>query len=87
MPLTIPDATLKAAGLTERDALIEFACLLFDAQKLTMFWAAKIAGMDRDEFEAELRKRGLPVYRYTEEHFRQDLEAIRKLESLESKQR
>lgn len=79
MPLTIPDEVLAQAGLTERDACIEFACRLFDAGKLPLWPAARLAGLSRAEFEAELRTRGLPVYRITEAHYRQDLEALRKL--------
>lgn len=81
MPLMISDEALQEAGLNERDALIEFACRLFDADKLSVHRAAKLAGMDRYSFEAELVKRNIPIYRYTQEHLRQDLETIRKLES------
>ena len=87
MPLIISDDTLKAAGLTEREALLEFACAMFDAQKLSKFAASRLVGMSRDQFDDELRKRGLPVYRYTEEHFRQDMDALEKLRSLEPKSR
>ena len=81
MPLTIPDEILEKAKLTEREALIEFACSLFDAERLSVHEAARMAGMERYPFEAELAKRNIPIYRYTEEHLRQDLEALRKLES------
>jgi predicted HTH domain antitoxin len=81
MPLTIPDEALRAAGLTEQEALIEFACRLFDAQRLNVHQAARLVGLDRYRFEAELARRGIPIYRYTEEHLRQDLEAIKRQES------
>jgi predicted HTH domain antitoxin len=81
MPLTISDETLKKAGLTEREALIEFACRLFDAGRLSVHEAARLVGVERYSFEAELAKRKIPIYRYSEEHLRQDLEALRKLES------
>src|SRR5438045_808370 len=81
MPLIIDDEVLQQAGLSEGEARIEFACRMFDADKLSIHQAAKFAGMGRYELEAELARRNIPVYRYTEEHFRQDLEAIRKLES------
>ncbi len=38
MPLVIPDDALREAGLSEREALIEFACHLFEAGKLHL-WA------------------------------------------------
>ena len=64
----------------EQEARIEIACRLFEAEKLPLWPAAQFAGLSRAEFEAELRQRGLPVYRITEEHYQQDLEALRKLE-------
>jgi predicted HTH domain antitoxin len=79
MPLTITDDVLEQADLTGQEARVEFACRLFDAGRLRLRPAARLAGMSRAEFEAELRARGLPVYRITEEHYRQDLEALRRL--------
>ena len=79
MPFTISDEALTQAGLTEREARVEFACRLFDAGKVHLWPAARLAGLSRSDFEAELRARCLPVYRITEEHYRQDLEALRKL--------
>ena len=37
MPVIIPDETLKQTGLTEREALIEFACLFFSKGKLDLW--------------------------------------------------
>jgi len=79
MTLSIPEDILKEAGLTERDALIEFACRLFDAEKLDLNTAARLAGMERVHFEIELRNRKIPIYRPTVEEFRQDMETIRRL--------
>jgi predicted HTH domain antitoxin len=79
MPLLIPDEVLEQAGLTEQEARVEIACRLFEAEKLPLWPAAHLAGLSRTAFEAELRLRGLPVYRITEEHYQQDLEALRKL--------
>jgi hypothetical protein len=33
MPVVIPDETLKEAGLTEREMVVEIACRLIDAGK------------------------------------------------------
>jgi predicted HTH domain antitoxin len=79
MTITIPDDILAQAGLTERDALIEFACRLYDADRLTKPAAARLAGLDRVGFEIELRKRGIAVYRPTPEDFRSDMETLRQL--------
>ena len=40
MPIIIPDETLKQTGMTEREALIEIACHLFDKDKLYLWPAA-----------------------------------------------
>ena len=67
MPVIIPDETLKQAGLTENEALIEIACRLFDAGKLHLFPAARLAGLDRYAFESELISRGIAVHRVDED--------------------
>ena len=79
MPLTISDETLRAAGLNEHEALIEFACRLFDAGKLSLPAASKLAGLGRVEFERELFERNIPAYRITIKDYEQDLESLKKL--------
>lgn len=61
--LNIPDDVLKEAGLSEHEALVEFACRLFDAGKLTLWSAAKLAELDRNGIEDALLERGIPIYR------------------------
>jgi predicted HTH domain antitoxin len=63
MPITISDDLLREAGLTERDALVEFAGQLFASGRLSLWSAAKWAGMTRAEFEEELLQRNIPIYR------------------------
>jgi predicted HTH domain antitoxin len=63
MRLVIPDEALREAGLSEVDALVEFACRLFAAEKLILWSAAKLTGLSRVAFEQELRARGIPLYR------------------------
>lgn len=60
MPLTIPDDTLNDLKMDEREARIEIACRLFDADKLSKPAACRLTGLSRVEFEGELSKRGLP---------------------------
>ncbi|HMN39413.1 MAG TPA: UPF0175 family protein [Phycisphaerales bacterium] len=72
MFLDIPDEILREAGLTKHDALVEFACRLFDAGKLDKAVAARLCGLERPAFEAELAKRGLTVYRSTLEDYELD---------------
>jgi predicted HTH domain antitoxin len=65
MVIHVPDDILRQAGLNEHDALVEFACRLFDAERLDLFGGARLAGLSRTEFEAELRARRIPIYRPT----------------------
>jgi predicted HTH domain antitoxin len=51
MPVVISDETLRDAGLTEQEALVEIACRLFAAGRLALWPAAKLAGVDRVAFE------------------------------------
>ena len=79
MPVVISDETLKQAGLTEREALVEIACHLYDPGRLALWPAAKLAGLRRVDFEQELINRKIPVYRYTEQGLADDLAALDRL--------
>jgi predicted HTH domain antitoxin len=81
MPLTIPDDLLREAGLNEREALVEFACRLFDAGKLSLWSGAKWAGLTRTEFEGELLRRRIPLYRPSLTDLTDDLNALDRLGS------
>jgi predicted HTH domain antitoxin len=76
MPLTIPDELLRETGLSEHEALIEFACRLFDAGKLSLWSAAKSVGLTRGKFEEELLRRKIPLYRPTTDDLASDLAAL-----------
>lgn len=80
MAVVIPDRTLKAAGLSEREMEIEIACRLFDAGTLALWPAAQLAGLSRGEFEEELALRKIPVYRPTLEDWEVDKQTIAELE-------
>jgi predicted HTH domain antitoxin len=79
MPLIISDAALREAGLTESDARIEFACRLFDADKLTLWGAAKLAGLSRVAFEEELRIRQIAWLRPKVQDLTDELAALDRL--------
>lgn len=72
MCLLIPDDILREAGVTDREALAELACRLYDAERLDLTAAARLAGLSRVEFERELLARGLALMHYGEEEFQQD---------------
>jgi predicted HTH domain antitoxin len=79
MPVVISDEILWDAGLNEREALVEIACRLFDAGKLTLWSAARLAQLSRVEFEHELKTRQLPLYRPTVRDLEADLDALDQL--------
>lgn len=79
MPLVIPDDALQEAGLDEHDALVEFACRLFDAGKLGLWPAARLAGLERVAMEHELIKRGIAIYRPTLADVANDLTTLDRL--------
>jgi predicted HTH domain antitoxin len=76
MPVVIPDEALREAGLSEREALVEFACRLFDAGKLPLPSAARLAGLSRVAIEQELRARRIPIHRPTPQDLKADLDAL-----------
>ena len=79
MPVLISDDVLRAAGMDEREAKVEIACRLFDAGKLTIGHASRLAGVDEMEFERQLERRGIPRIRYTEQMLESDVETLKKL--------
>lgn len=81
MPVTIPDQLLKEVGLSEGEALLEIACRLYDAGKLTMPQATRWAGVTRVDFESALIERGLPLVRADDQYWQQELEGLERLES------
>lgn len=78
MTLHIPEDVLKEAGLSEGEALVEFACRLFDAGKLTLWTAARLAGLDRTAMEDALLSRGIAIYRPSVADLELDLRTIEK---------
>ena len=79
MPLTLSDEVLQQTGMSADEARVEIACRLFDAGKLALWPAAQLAQMTRVEFEGELVQRKIPVYRYTADDLKSDLETIEHL--------
>ena len=81
MPLLIPDETLRDAKMTEAEARIEIACRLFDAGRLSLPAAGRLAGLDRNAMEHELRTRQIAVFRPTVEDLRHDVASLEELGS------
>jgi predicted HTH domain antitoxin len=92
MTLTIPDDILQQAGLTEHEALVEFACRLFDAGRLPLAAAARLAALSRAEMEDELGRRGIAIYRVNVDTVKSKVrkkirEAVLSLEAMEAVER
>jgi predicted HTH domain antitoxin len=79
MPIVIPSELLTDVGLSEGEALLEIACRLYDAGKLTMPQATRWAGVTRVELESALLERGLPLVRIDERYWRREAEALEQL--------
>lgn len=79
MTLTIPDDILKKIGINEMVLRVEVACSLFDRGVLALWPAAQLAEMSRVEFEGELSKRRIPIYRPTVEDVRMEVKALEEL--------
>lgn len=77
--LMIPDEVWREAGLSESDALVEFACRLFDAGKLPLWSAAKLARLDRNGIEDALLERGIRIYRPQLSDLHEDLATLLRL--------
>jgi predicted HTH domain antitoxin len=75
MNLTIPDDLAASAHLDEQSLLIELACRLFDSSQLTLGQAMRFARLSRTEFEEELMRRSISVYRLDINDLRSDLAA------------
>jgi predicted HTH domain antitoxin len=79
MSLTIPDFVLESAGLSEREWEVEIACRLFDSGRITKSAATKWLAMTRSEFDEELSRRKIPLYRLTSDDLQQDAATLRSL--------
>jgi predicted HTH domain antitoxin len=75
----ISDRTLEEAGLSEKEALVEFACRLFDAGKLSLWSGARLAQLSRVEFEQELLARRIAIHRPSVSDLRTDLDTLDRL--------
>ena len=76
--LEIPDEVASVLpceeGARRRSLLVELACGMYAAHRLTHAHAAKLAGLERLEFDRERGLREIPVH-YTNEDWKDDLEA------------
>lgn len=76
MTLTLPDDP-ALDGLAESDIRLDLACALFAGGRISRSVGARMAGMERFDFDAELVRRKIPSF--TEEMLEEDLATLRKL--------
>ena len=75
MTLTFNDDLVHAARLTEPQIRQELAVALFQANRLTLAQAARLAETDRITFQHLLASRSIPLH-YTAEDFEDDRQTL-----------
>ena len=76
--LTISDALLQAAHMSEAELRQEIAVMLFQRDKLTMAQASQFAHMNRFQFQHMLASRQIPVP-YDVAEFAEDIHTLQRL--------
>ncbi|HEX8275439.1 MAG TPA: UPF0175 family protein [Longimicrobiaceae bacterium] len=79
MSLTITDEVLHSAGMSEAEMRREIAVMLYQAEKLTLARAARLADMPRIRFQHLLASRDVAIH-YDEMDLEQDLATLHVLE-------
>lgn len=73
--MTVP----MGQGLEAREVRLELAVGLFDREQVSIGIAARIAGLSISEMIDELGKRRIPVVRYGEDEFEEEMKYVRTL--------
>lgn len=76
LSVTITDEVLQSARLSEAELRQELAVLLFERERLTLAQAARLAGLNRLQFQHVLASRAIPVH-YDVAEFEADLNTLR----------
>lgn len=82
MTFHVPDDILEQSGLSGQQMLLELACHLFDIGRLDLTSAARLATLDRVDFENVLRDRGIAIYRPTLSDMEDETKAIEKFRAM-----
>lgn len=78
MSLTIPDALLQSARMSEAELRQEIAVLLFQRDKLTLAQASRFAHLSGLQFQHVLASRQISVH-YDVADFEEDLQTLQRL--------
>jgi predicted HTH domain antitoxin len=76
--LTIPDALLQAARLSEAELRQEIAVLLFQREKLPLAQASRFAHLSRLQFQPVLANLHIPAH-YDVADFEEDAQTLQRL--------
>lgn len=76
MSLVIPDAVVKASGLSEDDLLLEIIILLYQQDKISLGKASELLGMNQLKLQRLLASRNICIH-YDVEEFQEDLKHLR----------
>ena len=72
-------AVPMGAGLDPKKVRLEIAVSLFDREQISVGVASRIAGLSISEMIDELGRRRIPVVRYSEEEFAEEMKYVRGL--------
>lgn len=78
MKIEIPDSILAANNWTEKDFLIELACILYEKTDFSWNAATKLTGLTREEFLRELGKRKIS-FKYSIPDLEEDMKNLSRL--------
>jgi predicted HTH domain antitoxin len=78
MSVVIPDEIVRATGMAEDELLQELAILLFQADRLTLAQASRLARLPQLQLQRLLGSRQIPPH-YDGAEFEADLETLRSL--------
>lgn len=77
MTLVLPDDPVTAS-FSPKDLLLELACALYARNRVSMSQGARMAGLERMDFQEALCDRDIPVH-YSTDDLQTDMESLRAL--------
>jgi predicted HTH domain antitoxin len=79
MPRTVSDPLADQADSADSESPLDMACRLFELRQLSLWQAARRAGVERVVMEAELLRRGVPLYEVTADQLKAELAVMDRL--------
>ncbi|UBF29259.1 UPF0175 family protein [Kovacikia minuta CCNUW1] len=76
MSLVIPDAVVRASGLSEDDLLLEIIILLYQQDKISLGKASELLGMTQLKLQKLFADRNICIH-YDVEEFQEDIKHLR----------